>query len=218
MENNITVNKIQYIKHVIISILSLILLSFGVAIMVKSEIGLAPWDALTATISQLTSLKFGTASILSNFVLIVLQIFILRNKFKLSYWAQIPIIFGFGSVINFFLYQILQFNLSSYWAKLIFFAFGNIVAAFAISFLFTLDIILMPPEMFSSAVDKVSRYKFSNVRLFIDIISVIICLTSTLLFSTTLQIREGTIISIIVFNLSLKIFIKLVGPLFNKAK
>ena len=215
-ENNTDINKNQYVKYLIISILALIVLALGVSIMVKSDIGLGPWDALSATISQLTGLKFGTASILSNLVMIVLQIAILRKKFKFSYWIQIPIIFGFGFVINFFLYKILQFNLTLYWTKLTFFVLGNIVAAFSISFLVILDIVAMPPELFSSSVAKVSTFEFSNVRLLLDIVSVIICLLSTLLLSTTLQIREGTIISIIVFNISLKVFIKLVGPLFVK--
>ncbi len=215
-KQNIDLNNNQNIKNIVISILALIVLAFGVALMVKPEVGLGPWDALTATISEWTGLKFGTASIVSNIVMIFLQLIILRKRFKLSYWIQVPIVFSFGYVINFFLYQVLQFNLTDYWVRMILFAFGNMVAAFAISFLVIIDIIAMPPEIFSSAVSKVTGFEFSNIRLALDIVSVIICLLSCLLLSTTLQIREGTIVSIIVFNMSIKIFVKLFEPLIKK--
>lgn len=212
-KQNMDLNNNQNIKNIVISILALIVLAFGVGLMVKPEVGLGPWDALTATISELTGLKFGTASIVSNIVMIFLQLIILRKRFKLSYWIQVPIVFSFGYVINFFLYQVLQFNLTDYCIRMLLFAFGNIVAAFAISFLVIIDIIAMPPEIFSSAVAKVTGFEFSNIRLALDIVSVIICLLSYWLLSTTLQIREGTIVSIIVFNISIKIFIKLLEPL-----
>lgn len=205
-EKSIDLHNKQDAKFIIISILALVVLAFGVSMMVKPEVGLGPWDALTATISELTGLMFGTASIISNIVMILLQLLILRRSFKLSYWTQVPIIFGFGYIINFFLYQVLKFNLTKYWLRMLLFALGNIVVAFAISVLVTIDIVAMPPEMFSSAVSKVFKFKFSNVRLGIDIASVIICLLSTLLLSTSLQIREGMIVSILVFNISIKVF------------
>lgn len=212
-EKSIDLHNKQDAKFIIISILALVVLAFGVSMMVKPEVGLGPWDALTATISELTGLMFGTASIISNIVMILLQLLILRRSFKLSYWTQVPIIFGFGYIINFFLYQVLKFNLTKYWLRMLLFALGNIVVAFAISVLVTIDIVAMPPEMFSSAVSKVFKFKFSNVRLGIDIASVIICLLSTLLLSTSLQIREGMIVSILVFNISIKVFIKWVGSI-----
>lgn len=215
-EKSIDLHNKQDAKFIIISILALVVLAFGVSMMVKPEVGLGPWDALTATISELTGLMFGTASIISNIVMILLQLLILRRSFKLSYWTQVPIIFGFGYIINFFLYQVLKFNLTKYWLRMLLFALGNIVVAFAISVLVTIDIVAMPPEMFSSAVSKVFKFKFSNVRLGIDIASVIICLLSTLLLSTSLQIREGMIVSILVFNISIKVFIKWVGSIKNK--
>lgn len=212
-EKSIDLHNKQDAKFIIISILALVVLAFGVSMMVKPEVGLGPWDALTATISELTGLMFGTASIISNIVMILLQLLILRRSFKLSYWTQVPIIFGFGYIINFFLYQVLKFNLTKYWLRMLLFALGNIVVAFAISVLVTIDIVAMPPEMFSSAVSKVFKFKFSNVRLGIDIASVIICLLSTLLLSTSLQIREGMIVSILVFNISIKVFIKWLGSI-----
>lgn len=201
---------------IIISILALILLALGAALQVKATVGLSPWDALTATISDLTGLKFGTASMVSNFLMIALQLLILRRHFKLSYWTQVPIVFGFGYVVNFFLYKILQFNLDQYWLRIIFFAIGNNLAAFANSFLVTIDTIIMPPEGFSSAVAKVSHFDFSKVRLSLDVASVVFSLLSTLLMSTTLEIREGTVIGIILYNLSLKIYLKVLGPTIKK--
>lgn len=195
---------------VAISIMALILLALGAAMQVKSAVGLSPWDALTATISEITGLKFGTASMVSNFIMIALQLLILRRHFKLSYWTQVPIVLGFGYVVNFFLYKILQFELNQYWFKIIFFVVGNNLAALSNSILVTIDTIIMPPEGFSSALAKVSDFEFSKVRLSLDIVSVAICLLSTWLMSTTLQIREGTILGIFIYNISLRLYIKFV--------
>ena len=102
-EKQINTKNEQNIKYIIISILALVLLALGAAMQVKSAVGLSPWDALTATISEITGLKFGTASMVSNFIMIGLQLLILRRRFKLSYWTQVPIVLGFGYVVNFFL-------------------------------------------------------------------------------------------------------------------
>lgn len=201
---------------VLISILALMLLGLGAALQVKAAIGLGPWDALTATISELTNLKFGTASIISNSIMILLQVLILRKAFKMSYWLQVPIVLLFGTVVNFFLYNIVTFEIIHYQQSLIVFFLGNLLAALALSLLVSIDIITMPPEGFSSAVAKVSKFDFSQVRLSIDIVSVIFCLLSTFLFDTKLQIREGTILAIVLFNLFLRIFIKIVKPKMDK--
>lgn len=201
---------------IVISIMALILLALGAAMQVKSAVGLSPWDALTATVSEITGLKFGTASMVSNFIMIALQLLILRRHFKLSYWTQVPIVLGFGYVVNFFLYKILQFDLNQYWFRIIFFVVGNNLAALANSILVTIDTIIMPPEGFSSALAKVSDFEFSKVRLSLDIVSVAICLLSTWLMSTTLQIREGTILGIFIYNISLRLYIKLLGPMLKK--
>ena len=217
-ENYINTKDEKNIKYIIISILALVLLALGAAMQVKSAVGLSPWDALTATISEITGLKFGTASMVSNFIMIGLQLLILRRRFKLSYWTQVPIVLGFGYVVNFFLYKILQFNLDQYWFRIIFFVVGNNLAALANSFLVTIDTIIMPPEGFSSAVAKVSDFEFSKVRFSLDLVSVAFCLMSTLLMSTTLQIREGTIIGIFIYNISLRLYMKLIGPRLKKVK
>ena len=101
-------------KDIVITICALTILGLGVSFMLRGAIGLAAWDALTASLAEVINIKVGTASMIANFTLFVIQIILLGKSFKKSQYLQIPVILLFGFVVNFFYYQINTYNPTSY--------------------------------------------------------------------------------------------------------
>lgn len=68
-------------------VLGIFLVSFGIVLTIKANLGLSPWDIFHDGLSKTTPLSFGTAGVFAGIVLIV---------FLLSFKEKI----GFGTVIN----------------------------------------------------------------------------------------------------------------------
>ena len=85
--------------------------AFFTALMLKAAIGTyACWDALSVNISQITGLKVANFSIIMNVSCVFLQFLILRKDFQASKLLQIPFAILFGTLVNFFYYNILIFD------------------------------------------------------------------------------------------------------------
>jgi hypothetical protein len=69
-----------------------------------------------------------------------------------------------------------------------------------VAFILALDTMSFPVEAFCLEIANMKNIKFSKVRRLIDIISVSVSLLITLLFSYPLVIREGTVVSLLLFS------------------
>lgn len=199
----------RQIKEILFSILGIIILGAGVAMMMKANVGLAAWDMVAATIGHIFKIKEGTGSIIANIVLFIAQIFILRKSFKKSQYLQVFVILFFGLIINFFLYDIFKFSLDTYMIRLLAFIMGNMLTSLGVSILVLVNFITMPVEAFSGAVALKTRFTFNQVRLSIDIICLILCTVLTLILNLPPTLREGTFISMVIFNGLLKFFMNI---------
>lgn len=200
------------LTHISMLVVAISLLSIAVALMMRANIGLGAWDALIASTSFISKLKVGYASILLNGVSFLIQLIILGKHFKTTQYLQIFIILLFGTVINFFYYNIIVIEFDTYIYNLIMWLAGMILSAFAVAILVSLDIVNMPAEGLSEAISFRTGISFFKVRLFIDIFAVLLSLFVTFVLKGPLRVREATIMGVFVFNFFLKIFVKMLEP------
>lgn len=86
---NIRREKLNYhLKKYIILTLGLSIYSLGIALMIKTDLGLSSWDAFYQGFSRITGVTFGQASIIAGALIIITDIFLLNQ----------PI--GTGSIID----------------------------------------------------------------------------------------------------------------------
>lgn len=204
------------IKDILFSILGIAILGSGVALMMKANIGLAAWDMVAVTLGNALNITEGTGSMIANFVLLIVQIILLGRSFKKSQYLQVFVILFFGAIIDFFLYNIYTFNLGSYPMQLVAFIIGIVLTSLGVSILVVVNFITMPTEAFSAAVAVKSRFTFNQVRLAVDVVSIIVCTILTFVLNLPPTLREGTIIGMIVFNSLIKVFINLLNDKFKK--
>ena len=117
-----------------ISTLGLIIVALGVAISIKSNLGIAP-PSCPPTILNLkwTGISVGTFTWMMHLVLILLQLAILRKRFKLEYLMQIPAAFVFGYMCDAAIWLFDAFNPStSYLMQLAYCLIGVLLTAVGI--------------------------------------------------------------------------------------
>ena len=95
-------------KKIGMTILGILLVYASVAFAMKAGIGVLPVDAAIATIADVINIKVGTFSMLFHGSFFVGQIIIEKKNFKKTELLQILYITLGGSVLNFFLYTVLQ--------------------------------------------------------------------------------------------------------------
>ncbi len=77
---------------------------------------------------------------------------------------------------------------------------GVFIGGISVAFILALDTMSFPVEAFCLEIANMKNIKFSKIRRLIDIISVSVSLLITLLFSYPLVIREGTVVSLLLFS------------------
>ena len=80
MYGNIRRKKLNYhLKKYIILTLGLSIYSLGIALMIKTDLGLSSWDAFYQGFSRITGVTFGQASIIAGALIIITDIFLLNQ-------------------------------------------------------------------------------------------------------------------------------------------
>ena len=79
----------------------LLIMTLGVALSVKSALGVSPISSIPYTITCVTGMDLGVATIVFSIFMVILQIVLLRKQFKLINLLQLPIGILFGLFLSF---------------------------------------------------------------------------------------------------------------------
>ena len=130
---------------------------------------------------------------------------------------QVVLIVSLGYAINFVYYDLLpDFSITSYPAKLFFLILGTAINALAVSIVMLVDVVTFALEGASLAIAKSLKMDFPLTRQIIDAVIIMITVTLSLLFSTPLTVREGTVIGMLIFSPLMGFFMKRLKPIFRK--
>lgn len=207
------------INKIIVLLLGIVTVGCACALTLKAAIGVGAWDALSQTTSELTAIEVGTCGIMFNTACVFVQILVLKKKFKKIQLLQIPLSILLGFVVNFVLYDLLSaVVIDTYWMNVILLLLGTLICSFAVAAIMVLDIVTFALEGACMAVSKVTGKKFHVLRQGVDVVAIIICLILSFSLELPLAVREGTIISTLLFGPLLGIFMKVLKPIFKKYK
>lgn len=90
----------EKIKRYAIFLIGLFINSLGVSFITKADLGTSPISSIPYVLSLKFSWTLGEFTIIFNVFIVLLQLILLRKKFKLEYWIQIPVTFLFGYFID----------------------------------------------------------------------------------------------------------------------
>ena len=202
----------EKVKRCVLFIISLFFIGLGIALTKRGDIGISPVSSVANVLSlRYTALSFGTWTILSNCAFLLGQILILRRKFKIIQFLQIPLFLLCGIFTDFGVWITHFFHQNSYMAKMLFVLAGCVVLGFGIALGIIADVMLNAPEAFIKALSQTVKAEFGTVKVACDICLVVLsaALSVVLFKGKLLGIGEGTVISAITVGGFVSVFCRI---------
>ena len=190
--------------------LGLILVAIGVALSIKSDLGTAPISCPPYVVSLAGSFNIGSFTIgtvgqytmLMHLIFILFQLCLLRSKFKLEHFMQIPAAVVFGVLTDCAIWAFDWVNAGSYLMQLVLMCLSILVTALGISLEVKGNAWMLAGEMTNAALADVLNVKFRNVIAWF-------AFGNVLGNGSENVIREGTIMSALLTGLCMRFTDKL---------
>ncbi len=179
---------LSFIWQHFLLLLSLNLMTLGVALCVRSNLGSSVISSLPYVLSLAGPVSFipawtiGTYTILMNFIFVICQILILRNRFELVQLFQLVIGFVFGWLIDFNMWLTDFLLCNTLTMQILTQLAGCTIMGIGIAFEIKCGSVTMPGEGISIAISQVSNLPFPKVKIMIDTTLVILAVTACYLF------------------------------------
>ena len=190
-------NKRTLTNRLICYFVGLFIMTIGIALSVKSDLGVSPVSSIPYTLTVCWDIEMGKATILFHCVLIVIQILILRKNFKLKSLLQLPvgIVFGYFTTFCNTLAGYLP-STDNYFLRICMILISVVLVAIGIFMYLPADIMPLAGEGVMQAVSDTIKVEFSKVKVAFDVTMVIVSLVTCLIVLHTLgSVGVGTVIA-----------------------
>lgn len=202
-------SKKERIKRYILFIGCLFFMGIGVALTKHGELGVSPISSVANVVSlKFPVFSFGTWLTISNCVLLLGQILLLRKQFQPIQLLQIPLSFLFGWFTDFGLWLVGGIPNDYYVIQLLLVIGGIAVLGFGITLGVIADVILNSGEAFVKALADVTKKDFGNTKIAFDVSWVLLSIVLSLIFfdGQLVGTREGTILSAVLVGVTVKLY------------
>ena len=197
----------------IIYFFGLLIMTLGVAVSVKSDLGVSPVSSIPYTMTCVWGIEMGKATIVFHAALVLVQVILLRRKFQLKNLLQIPVgvLFGYMTTFSNHLMTFLP-DPGNIYIRLGMVVISTVLAAIGLFFYVPADIIPLAGEGVMLAISKVADKAFSTVKIAFDVTMVVISLITCLILIHSLgSVGIGTVIAAVMVGMVLKLITKLFG-------
>lgn len=195
------------IKKIFTFLLGLFIISIAVALSVKADIGVSPISCVPYVYSLKTNLTVGELTILLNVLLMVLQMLLLRKKYRIFQLIQLPAVIVFGYFIDLSLFLLADLPVSSYGLRAFWCMISCVVLGFGVFLEVKSALTYLPADGFVAAIVETFQHEFGKVKVGVDSAMVLVGVFSSVLFLHQLKgIREGTLIAAFLVGLFVKFY------------
>lgn len=208
----------EYIKRYIFLVVGLAIMSFGVAFSINAELGTSPVSSIPYVTSEISGLSVGTTTIIVNTIIVLLQIVVLRRRFKLIRLLQIPVCVVFGLLIDVAGLCIEAVVPDNYFMQWLLCVCGIVLVAVGVAFEMSAGVLTLAGEGLVQALCTVlPKVKFGYMKVMVDVSFVVIAVELSFIFLHELQgVREGTVAAAIFVGLIAKFLNRFISPVANK--
>ena len=202
----------KYMRYVLY-LISLFIISLGAAISIKANLGTSPLICIPYVSSLITNLSVGTTTFIFGFVLVALQIIILRGDFEKRQYLQIVMGTIFSAFIDFSLMLVDFINPVDYVSQLVVLLVSCFVIAIGVLLEIKTEVIYLPPDGIIVALSKALKKEFGKIKPYCDVTFVVITVILSMVFLGYLAVvREGTVISAIIIGPIVRVLKKYFDP------
>lgn len=178
-----------------------IVCAFGVSLTIKANVGVSCFNSMTLAVSEAVNIKVGTITMFAHLIFLLFYMYLTRFSQRKKYIIQTLSLLMFGTCINFFTYTVLaKLQVDYYVLRILLMTLGTVITASGAGMIVSYDAITFPVEGVCLVLSERGKHSFTFMRYGVDVIAIAVSLSMTLFFSLELFIREGTIISMILFS------------------
>ena len=201
------------LKRMLVYIAGLFILTIGIALSVKSDLGVSPVSSIPYTMTCVWGIEMGKATIIFHCFLVLLQIILLRRNYKIKNLLQIVVGIMFGYFTTFCNWGVSFLpNPQNIVIRMGMLLISTVFVAFGIFLYLPADIMPLAGEGAMQAVSDVSGIAFSKVKIGFDISMVVISLVTCLIFIKSMgSVGIGTIIAAVLVGIELGVISKRFG-------
>lgn len=155
----------NYITRLPVYFIGLFIMTLGISMSVKSDFGVSPVSSIPYTITCITGMEMGKATILFHVGLVVLQIIILRKDFKIKNLLQVfvGIVFGYFTTFSNYLFSFLP-DVDNMIIRIALMLGSAVFIAVEIFFYLLADIVPLAGEGAMQAITENSNIAFNKVK------------------------------------------------------
>ena len=159
----------------------LFLMTLGVAVSVKSGLGVTPISSIPYTITVISGMDLGLSTFLFSVVAALLQIPVLRSRYRAVSLLQIPVsvVFGFFMTSGGKILGLLP-DPEGFPVRFLLMLVSTVIVAVGVYLYISAGLIPLPPEGFLLAVSAVTGIRFSTLKVIGDVAMVLISLVTCL--------------------------------------
>lgn len=213
--NNIKVKTI--LRNYIVLIIGLFIMSWGICLSVRCNLGTTPISAIPNVLSFATGISLGTLTIIFNALLLLIQILILRSKFPRIQLFQLVVTTIFGYFIDFALSLTTNLIPQDTTQQVLLCVLGCFVLALGVFFEVNSHAVVLPGEGVSLAICAVSSIKFEKMKVIFDSTNVIISIILSLYyFGGFVGVGIGTILAGILVGYIIRFYKKIALMILGK--
>ncbi len=189
--------------------IGLLAMALGVAVAVKSNLGVSPISSVPYVVSLITDFTIGELTIIMHFILMAFQLVLLRRRFPKVQLLQLPVGIAFGYMIDLFMFLLSGYAAQTYAERCGLCVFSLILLGFGVFCEVKADVAMLPGEGFVSALTTVTGIHFSRNKVIVDASLVAISVLISFVYCASLQgVREGTIAAAIAVGIIAGIFLR----------
>lgn len=197
-----------WIKRIFIYCLGLFSIAIGVALAVKSDLGVSPVNAIPYVVSLITGIELGRCVTIVFCCFIFIQLLILGKKFRIYRLLQIPAatVFGYFVTLASWLVDYIP-DCGNYFLRLVYLGISLVFIAVGVDLYLKPKVMSLPTEGTMEAIVERFGISFPNVKTGFDTTVVVAAsLVSLIAFHELRGVREGTIIAALAVGQLVKVW------------
>lgn len=187
-------------------LLGFAIMTLGIAISIKSNLGVSPVSSIPYTITCVTGLEMGKATIVFHTVLVLLQVLIKGRNFQVKNLFQVlaGVLFGYLTTFGNWVMSFVVFP-ESILFRIVMMLISTVLIAIGLSLYVPANLMPLAAEGTILAISERYGFEFSNVKVCFDVtvvtISLIVCL---LALHSAGSVGIGTVVSAFLVGIEMK--------------
>ena len=182
---------------------------FGVALSTQAGLGATPISSVPWVLTFVTPLSYGTLTLIINVFLVLAQVAILRRRFPLFQFLQIPATALFGLCIDLGMWLSRPFVTEVYVLQVAMLVVGAAVLAVGILLQVRSEFLCIPGDALVKVASREFGLPLSRLKITLDgSLTLVALVTSALSLGRIEGVREGTILSVFLVGTFIGLFSK----------